>query len=69
MMNLSENEKRTLAGAKGSRIGTEVQADPGTMMGLRDAGMVGRNGGLTMKGSIAAQKLQDAQLDALFGSL
>lgn len=31
------------------------------------AGLIGENGGLTRKGSILAERLQNAQLDELFG--
>ena len=34
---------------------------------LRRAGLVGPRGGLTRKGSIAAERLYSAELDALFG--
>lgn len=36
---------------------------------LRRAGLVGRRGGLTRKGSIAAERLRSAALDEAFGSL
>jgi hypothetical protein len=36
---------------------------------LRRAGLVGRRGGLTRKGSIAAERLRNAALDDAFGPL
>lgn len=36
---------------------------------LRRAGLTGRRGGLTRKGSIAAEKLRNSALDDAFGAL
>jgi hypothetical protein len=37
------------------------------MRQLFEAGLIGENGGLTRKGSIATEQAKNAQLDALFG--
>lgn len=69
MTNLSEAAKRALAGAKGSRMGTEVQGDAATLNELKMAGMIGFRDGLTRKGSIAAEREQNKALDNAFGPL
>lgn len=47
-------------GALTGAIGSEMRQ-------MFNAGLIGVNGGLTLKGSILAERLKNAQLDALFG--
>jgi hypothetical protein len=68
-MQMSEAAKRALSNAPGHAQGTVV---PVTINGeveheLFQAGLIGEHGGLTRKGSIAAEKLKSAELDRLFG--
>lgn len=56
-----------LEGTRGSRIGTVVQGDAPTLAGLRLAGVIGDNDGLTVKGSAVAMRLQAEHLDRMFG--
>jgi hypothetical protein len=58
-----------LKAALGYHVGAAVPALPAERAALRDAGMVGANGGLTLRGSIRAERLKDRELDDLFGSL
>ena len=71
MTNLSKTAKRALAGTVGYNIGTVVPVKIGSEADreLQAAGLTGPRGGLTMKGSIQAQKLQSAALDDVFGPL
>jgi hypothetical protein len=39
------------------------------MRQLFDEGLIGANGGLTLRGSIRAERMKDRELDDLFGSL
>jgi hypothetical protein len=56
-----------LASTTSNRIGQKVTATENVLAELRERGLVGRDGGLTRSGSIKAEKLKNAQLDALFG--
>jgi hypothetical protein len=66
---LSADAKTALASARGYHCGTVVMAGvaTSTLWELEDRGLIGPNGGLTIRGSVVAMKLQNAQLDALFG--
>ncbi len=56
----------TANAAQGSRVHA---ADADHQRGMRRRGLVGRRGGLTRSGSIAAERLRDAALDDAFGPL
>jgi hypothetical protein len=68
-MQMSEAAKRALTNAPGYAQGTVIDPDTNLFvaMELINAKMIGKNGGLTRKGSIAAEKLKSAELDRLFG--
>jgi hypothetical protein len=51
---------------QGSRVHA---ADADHQAGMRRRGLVGPRGGLTRKGSIAAERLRNEALDAAFGPL
>jgi hypothetical protein len=53
--------------ARGHAQGNPCNAIGPEMRQLFEAGLIGKNGGLTRKGSIAAERAKSAQLDALFG--
>lgn len=71
---VTDPETRTTADAlrdtanhhQGSRVHA---ADADHASDMRRSGLVGRRGGLTRKGSIAAERLRNAQLDDAFGPL
>jgi hypothetical protein len=58
-----------LKDALGYHVGAAVPALAPERAALRDAGMIGANGGLTLRGSIRAERMKDRELDDLFGSL
>jgi len=69
---VADYETRTdadaLLDAAGTHQGARVHAADGDHeRQLRRRGLVGRRGGLTRRGSIAAERLESASLDALFG--
>jgi hypothetical protein len=66
---LSVDAKTALVGIRGWAIGTAVMAGVAisTLWELEDRGLIGPNGGLTIRGSAVAMRLQHAQLNALFG--
>lgn len=68
-MQMSEAAKKALTGAAGYAQGTVVTCKIGGELDkeLQASGLTGRNGGLTRKGSIEAERLQNKQLDELFG--
>lgn len=64
---LSEAAKRALRDCGTDKIGGRVwTSDPLVGAQLAGAGLIGRNGGLTMKGSILAAKLQAEEEERLF---
>lgn len=64
---VNEQAKQALINAQGHQ-GAKVKVRvPGDLTDLRKAGMVGPEGGLTRKGSIARQRLVQAAEDAAFG--
>lgn len=66
-MELSEGAKRALRNCGTDKIGGRVwTSDPLVGAQLAGAGLIGRNGGLTMKGSILAAKLQAEEEERLF---
>lgn len=70
--NLSMDAQAGLLMTKSTSVGTKITAlTTGTTRKARtellEAGLIGSNGGLTIRGSAVAMKLQNAQLDALFG--
>jgi hypothetical protein len=64
---LSGMAKRALTNTRDWNQGTLLpeSVDRLTRVELTAMGMIGANGGLTRKGSIAAEKLQRAELDRL----
>jgi hypothetical protein len=58
-----------LRGALGYHVGAAVPGLECERAALRDAGMIGESGGLTLRGSIRAERLKDRELDDLFGPL
>lgn len=64
---LSTNAVKVLENTRGFLIGTQTGAIGPVMRELFDAGVIGPNGGLTAVGSAIAERVQSAQLDALFG--
>ena len=59
--------KEALEGTRNARIGTVVQAEGSVLAGLRLAGVIGENDGLTVKGSALAERWQAEYLDRVFG--
>ena len=59
--------RAAIEGTRGSRIGTVVEASGGVLAGLRLAGVIGENDGLTVKGSALAARWQAEYLDRVFG--
>lgn len=56
-----------LLDAAGKHVGARTHsADADQARQMRRAGLTGRRGGLTRKGSIAAERLKSAELDRLF---
>jgi hypothetical protein len=55
-----------LRATAGYHQGTVVKGTRGELAQLFAAGLVGVSGGLTRKGSILAERVQNAQLDELF---
>lgn len=67
-MNLSEAAKTALINAGSNAQGTKVCANTREVVAeLKDAGLIGIQGGLTRKGTIAREKLVNAKLDEMFG--
>lgn len=64
---LSASAVKVLENTRGFLIGTQTGAIGPIMRELFDAGIIGVNGGLTAVGSAIAERVQSAQLDALFG--
>lgn len=68
-MNLSEEAKQALVNAPGHAQGTQIPQrfrTGGVRQELKEAGMIGRNDGLTRKGSILAEKLKSTRERELF---
>jgi len=64
---MSAGACEVLAGMPGARIG-QVPPRLETLAGeLAELGVIGENGGLTIKGSAVAKILQDQYLDRMFG--
>jgi hypothetical protein len=51
----------------GYHQGTQTNVIGPEMRQMFEAGLIGESGGLTRKGSILAERLQNAQLEDLFG--
>lgn len=69
MTNLSDAAVTALLSAPGSKVGNVVGATFGAALTeLHRAGLIGVNGGLTVKGSIERERLVAAKLDEAFGS-
>lgn len=71
MMKLSEAARTALINAASGRQGANV-TESGRCTGeaayeLRDAGLIGIQGGLTRKGSIERERIMNAELDRAFG--
>jgi hypothetical protein len=64
MTQMSSEAEDALRSAKDWNMGTKVTS---ALQELQALGMVGPGAGLTRRGSIKAERLQRAQLDALFG--
>lgn len=64
---LSDEAKKAILAADGRHQGQGVHGDAQTLAELYRAGVVGKAGGLTRFGSILAEKLRDAALEAAFG--
>ena len=66
-VNVSEAAQAALLATKNWHEGTLLApCKTGELLELQDAGLVGPGGGLTRQGSIAAERLQRARLDAWF---
>ena len=67
-MQMSEAAKKALMSAKSNRQGESVHGVDAWVLGeLSRRGLVGAGGGLTRLGSIERERLESADLDALFG--
>lgn len=64
-----KTNEELLLNAKGWNQGAKVSVVGPEMRQLFDAGLIGRSGGLTRKGSIAAERAKRAELNAAFGAL
>lgn len=71
MTNLSDAAKTALLSASGNNVGTIVftSGSGRTYRELRDASVIGLNGGLTRKGSIVRERLVSERLNDAFGEL
>ena len=63
---MSEAAKKALINARDWNQGTRVMSEEDVQLELRRAGLVTEFNNLTRKGSIAAERLQRAQLEELF---
>jgi hypothetical protein len=68
MPKLSAAAESALAETRGFLIGAVCPAQGAVYAELVTAGMIGRHGGLTVRGSIRTERLKNAKLDALFGA-
>lgn len=66
---LSDGGRSALAEAAGTHQGAAVSAPLAAIQELREAGVIGSGGGLTMLGSIVATSMRRALEDEMFGSL
>lgn len=67
---LSVEARTALTSVKNSNVGTVIEpmiTPFYVTRELRQKGLTGQSNGLTIRGSAVAMKLQNAQLDALFG--
>jgi hypothetical protein len=67
MTKASKTNEDLLRSVGGYAQGTKVNIIGAHMRQLFDAGLIGPSGGLTRKGSILAERVQNAHLDELFG--
>lgn len=67
MTNLSEEARSALFSTRSGAQGTKVTtASLPTLEELRNKGLIGLSGGLTMRGSIVRDRIWDEDLDAAF---
>ncbi len=66
MNNLSSKAKAAITDANNSSGKVHPSAGPEVLAELREAGMIGRGDGLTMRGRIARDRITEAALDAAF---
>lgn len=64
---MSEAAQSALVNAKSSKQGTPTGAHGSARQELSDLGIIGKDGGLTRKGSIVREALIEVRLDAAFG--
>lgn len=66
---LSDDARTALTSVKSALVGTVIMdgVATSTLWELEDAHLIGANSGLTIRGSAVAEKLQNAQLEELFG--
>lgn len=69
MMQMSEAAKTALLNAGTNRQGAKVIGGTAAVQELVNAGLIGEGRGLTRKGTIARQRVQDAAMDAIDGAL
>lgn len=63
---MNENMKSALINAEGGWVGAKVQGDAITLQKLQSAKLIGNNDGLTIKGTIARDRLVSAKMDEMF---
>lgn len=66
--NLSETAKKVLINAPGRQGGKVLLPEGPLLRQLKADGLVGKDGGLTRKGTIVRERLVNAALDAAFGA-
>lgn len=64
---MSEQAASALIGATSRKQGQKVTADVGTEWELIDAGLIGKGGGLTRKGTIERERAMRKLEDEAFG--
>ncbi len=65
-LKLSAKAEDALLAAE-NRQGAKIRTDVDTEWELIDAGLFGKKGGLTRKGTIARQRIMDTRLNEAFG--
>jgi hypothetical protein len=63
---MNENMKSALVNAEGGYVGAKVTADAVMLQKLESAGLIGKNDGLTIRGTIKREQLISAALDEAF---
>jgi hypothetical protein len=64
---MTEEMRSALINAEHAGQGAKVSADAITLLKLETAGLIGKNDGMTRKGTIERERLLTATFDELFG--